>query len=336
MLLRNRGDTIDTLRHWIDRWNAYWFPTTSTVNLAVCRIVAVATQLFWFPPSLDEHLNLLRKNSEFIEPQLLTRAISAMVPRDVFFTPSVFTVLYWITAVAGLAALVGLFTRTSMFVFALGMWIFVSHLFSYGDRHHTEAVFCIFLMLLAFSPSGQSLSVDAYLRRRRRRGTATPAEPAEMADTAAWPLKVVHVLLALTYFSAGMSKMIKSGLTWMNGYTLQRHIFGDALERGFPLGIWLAQHHNLAIAVSIFTICFEVFFFVSLLVPWTQPLFFLGGLFFQIGLYTFAGHDFFQHMVLLVLLLLFIAPDWWWAWSDKYVDAFRFRWRGLDRVRQAS
>lgn len=297
--------SIAPVRRWIDRWNAYWFPVAPTLDLAICRIVAVGAQLLWFFPDLGEHTNLLVRNTEFIEPQLIVRIISAVVSPEVFFTPGTFTALYWATMIAGVAALVGFFTRTSLFLFALGSWVFVAHLFSYGDRHHTEALFCIFLMLLAFAPSGERLSVDALLRRRR--GIA----PRETSDIAIWPLKVVHVLLALTYFSAGISKILHSGFRWLNGYTLQSHAFGDALQRGHPLGLWLAQQHELAIGLSYFTIVLELFFFVSLFLPRLAPLFFLAALGFQIGLYVTAGYDFFQHMVLLVLLLIFLYPDWW-------------------------
>jgi uncharacterized membrane protein YphA (DoxX/SURF4 family) len=296
-----------TRSRWIERWNAYWFPATPLLHLAICRIVAVATQLFWFPPDLAEHVNLLEKNTEFIEPQLIVRIISAIVPPGSFFTPSVITALYWITFGAGILALVGLFTRAALFVFTIGTWIFVAHLFSYGDRHHTEALFCIFLLLLALAPSGERLSIDALLRRRRRE--APDAEG--LSEMAIWPLKVVHVLFAMTYFSAGMSKLLHSGARWLNGYTLRGHTFGDALERGHPLGIWLAQQHELAVALSVFTILIELFFFVSLFVPRFAPLFILAALGFQIGLYASAGYDFFQHIVLLVLLLFFLRPEWW-------------------------
>jgi hypothetical protein len=317
------------LRQWVDRWNAYWFPTTPTLHLAICRIVAVAAQLFWFFPNLEEHRNLLVKNSEFIEPQLLTRVISAVVPRDLIFTSEAFTVLYWATAVAGVAALVGFFARISLFVFALGTWIFVAHLFSYGDRHHTEALFCIFLMLLAVAPSGDRLSVDALIRRRRRHASDA-SDASGMSEMAIWPLKVVHVLLAMTYFSAGMSKLLYSGVRWLNGYTLQGHTFGDALERGHPLGIWLAGQHELAVALSVCTILLEVFFFVSLFTPRLAPLFFLSALAFQVGLYLAAGYDFFQHMVLLTLLLFFLYPEWWRSWLVKpNVVASAPAWRHL-------
>ena len=267
----------------------------------------MATQLFWFYPDLGEHINLVRKNHEFIEPQLITRLLTTLLPRDAVFNPSVFTAVYWGTFVVGLLALVGLFTRLSLFLFAAGTWLFVAHLFSYGDRHHTEALFAIFLMLLALAPSGERLSVDAAIRRRR-----TGVGGAETSELTFWPLKLMHVLLALTYFSAGMAKMLHSGLEWMNGYTLRGHTLADALSRGHPIGLWLAQQHTLALILSVFTIIFELFFWVSLFLPsrWV-PLFLLVALGFQVGLFVSAGYDFFQHMVLLVLLLAFLYPDWW-------------------------
>lgn len=266
----------------------------------------MGAQLVWFHPNLAEHVNLLRKNHEFIEPQLITRILAAVFSRDAFFSPSMFIALYWVTFAFGILALVGLFSRLSLFLFATGTWIFVAHLFSYGDRHHTEALFAIFLMLLALAPSGERLSVDAALRRR------TGVSGAETSELAIWPLKLMLVLLSLTYLSAGMAKMLHSGLRWMNGYTLQGHTLADALSRGYPIGVWLAQQHTIAVLLSIFTIVFELFFWVSLLVPrrWV-PGFLMVALLFQVGLYVTGGYDFFQHMVLLVLLLLFLNPEWW-------------------------
>ena len=279
---------------------------------------------------MDYQINLAEKNSEFIDPQLLISAISALVPREMFFSSSTFTVLYWVTFVAGIAALVGFFTRPSLFVFALGTWIFIAHGYSYGDTHHPEAVFAIFLMLLAFSPSGESFSLDALIRRRRG-GAARETK----VDTAMWPLKLAHVLLAMAYLSTGLTKMVFGGPRWLNGYTLQAYTFVDAINREIPLGIWLGQQHTLALGLSYFTILFELFFFLSLFFPRVAPFIFLAGIAFQIGLYTTAGHPFFQHIILLILFLLFITPQWWQALVSKYVQPALSRWRRQEQVRQA-
>lgn len=307
---------------WIDRWNAYWFPESSTLYLALARIIVAAAQVFWLDPDLDKHLNLLKKNSAFIDTQLFIRAIATVFPRDVFFTAANFTALYWIMAVAGVLAIVGLFTRTSLFTLALGLAIFTTHEYSYGDRHHTEAIFCIFMMALAFAPSGDRLSLDALLRRRRAGGAAQESGRSEMAM---WPLRFTHVLMSMTYFSTGMSKLIAGGLMWMNGYTLQRYTFGDAYNRGFPFGIWLGQQHTLAILLSVFTILFEVFYFVSLIFPRLAPYIFLNAILFHIGLYAAAGHDFFQHIVLNFVLLVCVSPQWWQTPLHAYLRARRAR-----------
>lgn len=226
----------------------------------------------------------------------------------------------------------GLFTRVSLFLFALGTWIFIAHGYSYGDRHHPEAVFAIFLMVLAFAPSGESFSLDALIRRRRA-GAGQQAKEARV-DTAMWPLKLAHVLLAMTYFSTGLTKMVFGGPQWLNGYTLQAYTFVDAINRDIPLGIWVGQQYPLALALSFFTIIFELFFFLSLFFTKAAPFIFIVGIFFQLGLYFTAGHPFFQHIVLLTLLLLFVTPQWWQAWAHKYLGAHLSRGRGQEEARQ--
>ena len=298
------------LRRWIDRWNTFWFPQTNTLPLAVARIIALVAQLFWFYPALDLQLEYMQKNPDFIKPELLIRGLAAVVPHS-FFTPSVFTAFYWGIVVFGVLALVGLFTRTSLFIFALGQWILTAHLYSYGDRHHRQAIFCIFLLSLAFAPSGRALSVDALIRRWRARQRGTALVEPEVVDTAIWPLKLAQLLLGISYLETGVSKLLFGGLRWMNGYTLQTHILRVALPGGFPAGIWLAQHHTIAIVLSVFTIAFESLFFLSLFFPRLAPLFFLSGIFFQIGLYVTGGHNFFQHITLLFILLVTLTPEYW-------------------------
>jgi uncharacterized membrane protein YphA (DoxX/SURF4 family) len=305
------------VKQWIERWNAYWFPTTSTVPLAICRILMVLAQLYWMTSNMGEQYTLLARNSAFIDPQLLIRAVTAIVPRDVLFTASGFHALYWITVVAGLLALIGLFTRASLFVFALANWIFIAHLYSYADIHHPEAVFQILLMLLAFAPSGDGLSIDA-LRRRRKAGAAGRTAVSLQSDMAMWPLKTAHALMALTYFSTGLTKLVFGGFRWMNGYTLQAYLLGDGLRRDLPIGIWLAQHRTLCVLLSIGTVVFELSFAISLFRPRIAPLFFLGGLFFQIGLLVSAGHHFYPHIFVLLLLLFLLEPEWWQSPLRKY------------------
>jgi len=123
---------------------------------------------------------------------------------------------------------------------------------------------------------------------------------------------LLHVLLAWTYFSTGITKLLVGGLQWMNGYTLQLAIFKNAISRAAlpTLGLWMAHHRTLCIFVSIATILFETFFFLSLVLPRLAPLFFAGGLVFHLMLYLTSGHPFFEHMLLNTTMLVFYDPVW--------------------------
>jgi uncharacterized membrane protein YphA (DoxX/SURF4 family) len=299
------------MRHWIDHWNAFWFPEATTLRLSICRILVVAAQLFLFFPPLVDQIDLLKRNTGFIEPQLLIVAISNIIPTDLFFTPETFRVIHWVTAVAGITCLLGLATRTSAFIFALGNWFFLAHGSSYGESHHGEAIFAIFLMLLAFSPSGRYLSIDALIRSRRYHEENASRATINKMEFGIWPLRLIQVLLALTYFSTGVSKLIYGGLQWMNGYTLQQYIITDAVLWGMPLGIWLAQQHMLCQLSSIGTIFFELFFFITLIIPRSVPYFLLAGLLFHTGIYVAMAAPFFQHMILYAVFIDFDRVAVW-------------------------
>jgi hypothetical protein len=103
----------------------------------------------------------------------------------------------------------------------------------------------------------------------------------------------------------------------MNGYTLQFAIFRNAISRAAfpPLGLWMSQDRTLCVVVSIGTILFETFYFVSLFLPRVAPLFFVSGVLFHIMLYLTSGHPFFEHMLLNMTLLVCYDPNrfatWW-------------------------
>ena len=286
----------------------------------------MAVEMLWFFPSLDFQINLAVRNSSFDLPQPLIRLVTSLVPRDVLFTPTGLTAIYWVAMAAGVLAIIGLWTKWSLLVYALCYGFFVSHAYSYADVHHREALYFLFVLALAFSPAGERLSVDAWLRRRRARRLGVP-EPADRTDLAMWPLRLLHVLLAWTYFSTGITKLLVGGLQWMNGYTLQYAIFKNAISRAAmpTLGLWMASNRTLCIGVSIGTILFETFFFVSLFLPRLAPLFFAGGLFFHLMLYLTSGHPFFEHMLLNTIMLLFYNQQWFPRLWDRVTAALPVR-----------
>jgi len=172
------------MNRFVQGWQNFWFPESSAYNLAICRIIITASKLIFFFPSLEFHIDLLDGGTKFIEPQIFISLIDALFPADLVFTSQSISIIYWITAIAGLTAVIGLATRASALVFALGNWFFVALRYSYGEEHHSEAILCIFILLLALSPSGKRLSIDALLRRLRTSESDTSANQAIALNTA--------------------------------------------------------------------------------------------------------------------------------------------------------
>jgi hypothetical protein len=292
----------------IEAWNKTWFPKTSPVRLAACRIIVVGATLLFFRPSLEENLHLINLNEAFIQPQIIIVALAHILTTDFLRSTLFIGLLYWVTIISGVTTLVGFWTRMSALLFSLGYLILIAHMYSYGTRHHTEAILAIFLLLLAFSPSGLCLSVDSYLKRLKDRNKRVPGSSGITAqvDNAYWPLLLTQILLSLLYLFAGLCKLHVGGLHWMNGYTLQTHLLQDAIRWQKPYGFWLAQQHELAIALSLITVIFECFFFLAVIWRTARPFILLAGVGFHTCIFMTMSAPFFQ---LLALYAVFIDFD---------------------------
>lgn len=71
------------------------------------------------------------------------------------------------------------------------------------------------LSVLALSPSGRVLSVDAWLWKRTRDDGASMLDV--RSEFAGWPIKLIQWFFVLMYLSAVISKLWISGLDWANG-----------------------------------------------------------------------------------------------------------------------
>ena len=286
----------------IERWERWWFPPSTGLNLAVCRILVVGTQLFVFMPffmaSPSQHIALIERGAGFDHPQWLVGAVAAVLPPDVVPWTGVVRWTYAVTVASGLTTLLGLRTRLSAFVFAFGTWFLVSHETSYGETYHTEILISFFLLFLALSPSGRRLSFDA-LRRKARIDPTT--------DRAVWPLRLIQVLFAWTFFSNAIAKLVYGGLAWMNGYTLQQYLLTRYLQWDRPLALWIAQRYWLSVGLSIATLVLELAFPLALFVRRTRPFLLAAAVIFFLFIYQAMNVVFLQHIVLFAVFIDFEA-----------------------------
>jgi hypothetical protein len=117
--------------------------------------------------------------------------------------------------VLGLLALLGIFTRVTTIAFALLTFYLGLVANAWGYSAHATGLPALALLVVAFSPGIDALSLE-----RRALGDSSSV----------WPLRLILVLLALTYFTAGVSKLRHGGADWTDGQTLAFYLGGGSLR----------------------------------------------------------------------------------------------------------
>jgi hypothetical protein len=155
--------------------------------------------------------------------------------------------------------------------------------YSFNDFHHPEAVMMIALAALALSPSGQVLSLDAVIRRRRGGNARSAGTLTAMSEFAGWPIKLIQWFFVLMYLSAVYAKLTTGGLDWPNGYTLQYVLAQDGLRWDSPIALWLSRQHELVVIGQYLVLLFQGTFALAVLFPRLRWIYVPAG----IGLHTF-------------------------------------------------
>jgi hypothetical protein len=227
-------------------WNSFWFSPAPYFDLAVLRIIAVAVQCFYMINEQFSDLNYVYSLPRSLYHPLLVLHLY-LWPWGLANPPAsqvVFSI-YGLCLLFGFAALVGLFTNISLFLFAIGCIFLQSLVFSFQQYHHPEAIMMIGLLVLSLGPSGKVLSLDSLLRRWRH-GNAISVPLLEYSGQfAAWPVRFIQCLYPLIYISSAVAKLAYNHYTldWANGFTLQYYLIQDHIRKGIPLAYWISQFH---------------------------------------------------------------------------------------------
>jgi hypothetical protein len=198
-------------------WDRYWFATSTKYHYGIFRLLFVSG-FFLLPVGSVRFANLPALADQaldraFLQPTALVRLLHLPVPAPGWLFP--------VTVVVACLAAAGVATRCSLVMLA-GLNLYLgSALNSYGFIAHDTTLPSLFLLVLAFAPGVSALSVDAFISARRRRdgqwirlGAALPV----------WPVRLLLVVMAVAYFSAGYAKLREAGPEWATGRTLQAYI----------------------------------------------------------------------------------------------------------------
>jgi Vitamin K-dependent gamma-carboxylase len=288
-------------------WNDYWFRPRPYIDLAMVRIITVATQLVLLllssNYSADRFMLLDAAPDEIYKP--IPALLLFIFPFGLDYRPS-FEEIRFIQNIAitvGFFALIGLATRLSLFIFALCNVFIVAWTYSFSDFHHTEAPLFLALGILAFAPVGRVLSVDALLRRRRS-PTAAPSILSQEHELAGWAIHLIQWLLVLIYLSAVLSKLVFiGGLDWLNGYTLQYYLIQDTLRKGTLLGGWFSQYHYLVMLSQYTVVIFQTTFALAVIFPRLRWIYVPLGLTFHAGNWILLNAPFPEWIALYAVLI---------------------------------
>ncbi|HEY8155292.1 MAG TPA: HTTM domain-containing protein [Myxococcota bacterium] len=281
--------SLERVRRAITAWFA---AETHPANLAVVRIT-----VFWI---LFDRLKAggfrryVRLPEDLRIPPPGWEAILNALPLDETMVKAV-----QIAAVAcSFLALVGFWTRTAAALSALlGSYVLVS-LYLFGKVDHTYHHLIWFALLLAASPSGDALSIDAWLARRRGRPPPGPAR------AYALPIRLMWLLMGVAYFFPGLYKLL-AGPQWIWSDNLRFLLYqGWRHHHMLPL-LRLDQHPALCQAAALGTILFELSFIFLVLSRRTRPFAAIGGLLFH------AMTAYFLRIYFLELMACYVVfVDW--------------------------
>jgi len=293
-------------------WNRFWFEAVSPDNLGLCRIVLYGTMFLyyvltpWLFPSWGYH-------EDFVPWGSVSRVFwSPVWLMSVLHLPPASTQMIQAMQIVWRAALafscIGLFTRISTVAsFVLGFYLFGLPA-SFGRIHHQEHVLIFSFLIMAFSRCGDAWSVDALIRKARA-GTIPP--PPVISGEYTWPVRMIWVVIALTYFAAGVSKVRHSGFEWvasgnMSYFLMSQYYHVSDADPLTSLGLVLARGSVLPHLLAASGVVLELALPIALFSRRSRWFLVPGAASMQFGIAMLMGPNFYQ---MIICQLLWVPWD---------------------------
>lgn len=209
---------------------------------------------------------------------------------------SVAVVLFFIAIIC---SFIGFKTKWAILLFVVcGFYLFGIPNF-YGKINHNHHILW-FAAVLAFSPCGDRLSVDAWLSRRRGLEKKTRSSTIYQI-----PFILIWCLIGIIYFFPGFWKLWTSGLDWALTDNLRNQMYYKWMQLDGWIPWFRLDHYPfLYRGIGLFVLVFEVFFIGLVVHHKTRIVAISGGLIFHFGSWLFMDIFF----VVLVLAYATFVP----------------------------
>ncbi|MBA2459292.1 MAG: HTTM domain-containing protein [Gemmatimonadales bacterium] len=258
-----------------------WFEEAPAARLALLRVV-IGTYALWY---LMPRYGLLTELAES-DPSLFTPVgVASLLAQPL--DPSLFHLLVIATLAANLAFLLGWCYRLTGPAFALLLLGVLSYRNSWSMIFHSDNVLVLHVLILGFTPAAAAISLDALTSDDRDRS----------GWEYGWPIRLMCVVTAATYFLAGVAKVAgPAGWSWAGGGELLKQVAVDGLRKDIlggaasPLLFSLQDYLVLFTALGVGSLLLELGAPASLIDRrlarvWAVSAFFMhGGIFFIMGI----------------------------------------------------
>ncbi|MCA9048516.1 MAG: HTTM domain-containing protein [Planctomycetaceae bacterium] len=314
-----------TVREAADGWLRFWFTPADPLMLGVMRIL-VGWMLTYNLLAWSLHLSAF-----FGSDGLLPRNVIENLYRG----EPVFTFLLWVpdewlstvhvcciaVSVLFMLGVAARFTSVAAFLITI----------SYSQRvpvanFGLDQILGMMCLYLSIGPSGECLSIDAWLRSRRqndpgltsiRSGHAALTETSvRYSSSARIALRLIQLHLCVIYLWAGFAKL--KGVSWWTGEAMWLALANEEYQT-MDL-TWMAWVPWLPYLIAHVTIIWEVYFCVLV---WVKPLRFpmlLMGTLMHLGIGAFLGMWTFGLIMTFAYLSFADAPKW-----RQRLEAFQTR-----------
>lgn len=260
-----------------------WMPATPALRLATLRALVGTYGFVYVLVRLPHLLSYALDDVARFQPV----GLATLAPSPTL--PIVYQALVALLVLTSTTFLLGFKHRWLAPLHALLLTWVLTYTNSWGKILHTDNLFLAHVIVLAFAPSADALSLDA-------RGKARPADHPRYG----WAPKLMVALAAATYLLAGIAKLRNGGLHFLGGETLRNFVAFDNARK-----IELADIHSpLGAALLPYPGLFAVLAWASMLLELGAPL----ALHRRIGHWWSIGMWGFHLGVLALMAIGFVYP----------------------------
>jgi len=219
---------------------------------------------------------------------------------DALLTPAGMLTLKWLMVISLLGATAGCLTMVTTKSSALLFVLYEGLLRSFGHFNHDEMPAIYILIVLAFTPCGDAFSFDNWRGKKFPLGSGSAY---------GYPILLMRVLLAWSYFSSALIKFRVAGLGYLSPDNLPSlaivHSLDNLHDTQFRLAFWLPQVREYLPVLLALVVLWELLFPLAIFFRRARLLILVVGIFFHLGTLFFMNIFFPYHLAMYIVFV-----DW--------------------------